>query len=257
MTEQSKAVRPSQVTMAGWVALVGSVLMVLTLFDSVSRLQTVEFRDSIDEFLSTPPGNGLGLEIGQAQEILRGLMLFSGAAAAAATVLAIYVLQRHNAARIGFTIAAVAIMLTAPVSGGFLPIMIAFSAIMLWTRPARDWFAGVPTTRSGARLDDQGGRSARFAAHQAGHRVEGNFLSSENHPRDEQPDNAGNAPGANGPGEGDQTAPWPRMPDESHDRPLPPPSQGFGTAPAQGQPQAQGGGGEQQPQPSPGQQGGP
>lgn len=228
MTEQSKGARPSQVTMAGWVALIGSVLLVLTLFDSVSRLRTVEFRDTIDEFLSTPPGNGLGLDIPQVVEILRLLMFFSGAAAAAATVLAIYVLQRNNAARVGYTIAAVAIMLTAPVSGGFLPVMIAFAAIMLWTKPARDWFAGVPASSS----DESSGAHNSFAAHQSRPRVEGSLLSSENNPPQERPDNGG-------------TQPWPRMPDDTSGRPVPPPTQGYGTPSSQGEPG------------QPGQQGGP
>jgi hypothetical protein len=253
MTEKTKSARPSQVTMAGWVALVGSALLVVTLFDAVARLRTVEFRDTIEEFLSTPPGSGLGLDLPQVLEILRGLMFFSGAMAAAAVVLAIYVLQRNNAARVGYTIAAVAIMLTAPVSGGFLPVMIAFAAIMLWTKPARDWFAGVPVSQAGSAAP---GSTGPFAAHHPRPRVEGHLLSSENQPPDERPEGA--APESGGPAN-DETAPWPRMPGDTTDRPLPPPTQGFGTPQAQGgpgAPQAQGGPADQQ-QPGPPQQGQP
>src|SRR3989337_1881801 len=142
MSERSAPPRPSQVTMAGWVAALASGFTVLTLFESMSQIRSVEVRDSIDEFLSTPPGNGLGLDAGQVVEILRGLMMFSGAAAAAALVLAVYVLQRHRAARVGYTIAALAVMITAPGSGGFLPVLVGFAAFMLWTKPARDWFDG-------------------------------------------------------------------------------------------------------------------
>ncbi|HSJ18971.1 MAG TPA: hypothetical protein VK964_00190 [Nocardioidaceae bacterium] len=244
MTEQSKGTRPSQVTMAGWIAVIGSVLMVMTLFDSVSKLRTVEFRDSIDEFLSTPPGSGLGLEIAQVQEILRVLMLLSGAAAAAAMVFAIYVLQRHNAARIGFTVAAVAIMITAPVSGGFLPVMIAFSAIMLWTKPARDWFAGRPASSG----KERGSRESEwgFAPQSARHRVEGSVVSSDNHPSQEQPEVPGPEAGAGGPDESGGTQPWPRMPEDSPDRPVPPPTQGYGSGSSSGpQPDPSGSGQEQ------------
>ena len=213
--------------MAGWVAIIGSALMVLTLFDSVGRLRSLEFRNSVDEFLSTPPGSGLGLEIGQVVEIMRYLMFFSGAAAAAATVLAIYVLQRNNAARIGFTIAAVGIMLTAPVSGGFLPVMIAFSAILLWSRPARDWFAGRPVTQTGPF-----GRRPR---------VEGSkTVSSENNPPERD---YGQDPG------------WPRMPEDSSGRPVPPPTHGYGAP--QGQQQGQQPQGQQGQSEAPGQQGAP
>ena len=144
MTEPKAGARPSQVTMAAGTAAVGSALLVLTLFDSISRLRSVEMRESITEFLSSPPGSGLGLSVTDAVDLLRAGMLFTGAVAAAAVVLAVYVLQRHNAARICFTVAAALLLLTAPIAGGVLPILVAFSAVMLWTRPARDWFAGRP-----------------------------------------------------------------------------------------------------------------
>jgi len=141
--------------MAGWVAVIGSALLVLTLFESMSQLRSIEMRETIEEFLSSPPGNGLGLTVAGTVEIVRGLMLVNGAAAAAAMVLGIYVLQRHRGARLGFTVAAMAIMLTAPVSGGFLPVLIAFAALMLWTGPARDWFSGGPSTAAPAAVSDQ------------------------------------------------------------------------------------------------------
>ena len=236
MSEPKPSARPSQVTMAGWIAAAGSALLVLTVLDAMSRLRSVEMRDSIDEFLARPPGNGLGLESGQVVELLRWMMMFSGAASAAATVLAIYVLQGHRAARIGFTVLAVLIVLTSPVSGGVLPMMIAFAAVMLWTRPARDWFSGTVST------------PAQKPPKKSDQQKEGTVVSSDR-------------PGEN-------PAPqWPRMPDESADRPAPPPTQGFGspqqpeqqpaaaTAPAgqYGQPGQQG----QPPYGQPGQQGQP
>ncbi len=215
--------------MAAWVAVVGSALLVLTLFDSMSQIRSVEVRESIEEFLATPPGSGLGLDIAQVVEILRVLMLFTGAAAAIALVLAIYVLQRNNAARIGFTVAAVAIMLTAPLGGGFLPIMIGFAAMLLWTKPARDWFNGTPTP-------------------EPPRQKEGTALSSD------RPNDTGD----------DRGGQWPRMP-EGSDRPLPPPTEGFGTSnqppsaptygqPSSGQPSGQQASSGQQP---PGEQGPP
>ncbi|HEX6246779.1 MAG TPA: hypothetical protein VFZ64_02810 [Nocardioidaceae bacterium] len=240
MTEQSKENRPSQVTMAGWVAAVASALTVMMLFESVGRLQTVEFRDNIEDLLATPPYDGLGLEFAQVVEFFRGAMLLAGAAAAAALVLAVFVLKRHNAARIGFTVAAVVLVLTAPFTGGFLPILIAIAATWLWSRPARDWFAGRPVTQPAGwpRSRRADGRDTTPAAHQDRHRVEGNIVSSENRPPQDEP-------GA--------TPEWPRMPEDSSDRPLPPPSQGYGSAPAPQQGQA--GPGEQPGEP--GQQGAP
>jgi hypothetical protein len=198
--------------MAGWVAAVACALLVMTLFESISQVRSIEVREGIEEFLSTPPGNGLGLTVAGAIEILRALMLFTGAVAAAATVLAIYVLQRHQAARIGFTIAAGTIMLMAPVSGGFLPVMIAFSAIMLWTRPARDWFAGSTSS--------QPSKNQRGVA------------MSEKSSEDRRPSEDGRG--------GQDNAPeWPRMPNSNSpsERPAPPPTEGFGTPAPPSQPQ--------------------
>lgn len=240
MTDKSESARPSQVTMAAWVALVASVLLVLAVFEGVSLLHTVDLREAVEKFLSTPPGNGLGLDVPGLVELLRGLLLLSGAAGAAAAVFAAFVLQRNNAARVGFTVAAVVILLTAPASGEFLPVMssagllmvmIAFSAILLWTKPARDWFAGLPVRPAGA--TDGSGNDPYTLPHTRP-RLEGHLLSSENRPPQEEP-------------EGQETAPWPKMPDETSDRPVPPPTQGFGTPPGQSAPS----GGQQPPPPGP------
>jgi len=55
------------------------------------------------------------------------------------------VLQRHAAARVVLTVAAVPVVLTAPFSGGVLALAIGAATVALWSRPARDWFAGRPT----------------------------------------------------------------------------------------------------------------
>lgn len=190
MSEKSTGARPSQVTVAGWVAVTGSALLVMTLLDSAGRLRSVEFRDAVEEFLATPVGGGLGLEVGQIVDIVRVLTMVSGAAAAAALVLAVFVLQRHRGARIGYTVAAVIVMVTAPASGSLFPVMLAFAAMMLWTKPARDWFAGVPVT-----------------AADPSHRHSETHVTQDSS-RPDRPD--------------------PHMPEDSGARPVPPPTEGFG-----------------------------
>lgn len=170
--------RPSQVTLAGWVAVVGSVLILLSVFDTVGQLRTVAFRDEVADFLATPPGNGLGLDTPQVVELLRWTMFLNAAAAAAAAVFGIFVLQGHRAARIGFTVTAVLIVLTGPVAGGLLPVLLAVAAGWLWARPSREWFAGrdpAAATRPASRPDWQASSTSRP-------RVEGIHVSS--HPDD-------------------------------------------------------------------------
>ncbi len=142
MSEQKPLARPRQVTTAGVMGVVGSALVVLSLFDALQRLRSVEMREAVDEFLAEPPGEGLGVSTGWAIDVLHGLVLFSGALAAVAAVLAIYVFQRHQAARIGFSIVAALLLITSPFSSGAMAMIVAFAAVMLWGQPARDWFAG-------------------------------------------------------------------------------------------------------------------
>ena len=142
MSAQKVTSRPRQVTTAGVLGVVGSVLLVLSLFDAVQRVRSVEMRSSVEEFLSEPPGNGLGVSADWVLQALHVMVLLNGALAAVTAVLAIYVIQRHHAARIGFTVAAALMLLTAPLSGGVMAMLVAFAATMLWGQPARDWFAG-------------------------------------------------------------------------------------------------------------------
>jgi hypothetical protein len=227
MSESKTPARPSQVTLAGWAAVIGSALVVLTLFDSISQIRSIEMRESIQEFLTTSPGSGLGLDTAQVLEILRGLMLFAGAAAAAATVLAVYVLQRNNGARVGLTVAAVAIMATAPFTGSPFAVLVAAATMMLWTRPARDWFAGRTPAQAAAALEQRGTN-----------------VSTSEHP----PTGQGPSAGPSGSTE------WPRMSDQSSDRPQPPPTEGFGAPPPPSQSGAPASPQGQQPGPSYGQE---
>ncbi|MGZ4503497.1 MAG: hypothetical protein ACXVW3_06370 [Nocardioidaceae bacterium] len=142
MSEQSAPARPVQVTAAGAAAIAGSVLLVVALFEAMGQVRSSETRDAVQEFLTGAGGSGLGLSAGGLLALLRAAVLFNGAVAAASAVLGVFVLLRHNAARILLTVAAVLMLFTAPLAGGVLPFVVAFAASTLWSRPARDWFAG-------------------------------------------------------------------------------------------------------------------
>jgi hypothetical protein len=149
MSEAKSLARPRQVTTAGVMGVVGSALIVVSLFDALQRLRSVEMRQAVDTFLAEPPGDGLGVSTAEALDLLHGLVLLNGALAAAAAVLAVYVFQRHHAARIGFSIVAGLLLLASPFSGGVTAMVVGFAAVMLWSRPARDWFAGRPAAPVG------------------------------------------------------------------------------------------------------------
>ena len=93
-------------------------------------------------FLGTPPGDGLGLSADAVIDLLRTVVLVSGALAAAGVVLAIFALQRHRGARVGLGVAAVLMLFSATFVSGILPLVVAVAAAMLWGREARDWYDG-------------------------------------------------------------------------------------------------------------------
>jgi hypothetical protein len=136
--------RPRQVTIAGVMATAACLLLVVSLFDSMAMVRSADVRERIADQLSRPPGNGLGLDVAAVVEMLRALVLVSGALAAAGAVLSIFVLQRHKGARVGLSVIAVLMLFSASFVSGLLPILVAVAASMLWGREARDWFAGRP-----------------------------------------------------------------------------------------------------------------
>src|SRR3954451_1034286 len=146
MSDQRTA-RPRQVTLAAGLAITGSLLLVVMLYEAMGASYTADTRESVAAFLATPLVSGLGLTVGQAIRIMRGLTLFNGALAAVGAVLGGYVLARHVGARIGLTIVAAVLVISATSTGGLLPFVIALGAAMLWTKPARDWFAGREPSR--------------------------------------------------------------------------------------------------------------
>lgn len=142
--DQPTATRPPQVTVAGWVTVLGSFFLVTGMFDAIGRLRSIESRESVAESLSRPPLDGLGLDVSGALEVLHVIFLIAGALGAAACVLGWFVLQRHTQARLALSVVAVPLFFSGFFSGSIAATLVAVSAMLLWSGPARDWFAGRP-----------------------------------------------------------------------------------------------------------------
>lgn len=142
MSSPEGSARPSQVTAAGWGIAIAALLLVVSVYDAMANLQSVDMREEITRAVTTGSVKDLGLSVDDAIAIMRWCLFVSGFAAVAAGILGVFVLQRNKGARIGLTVAAVPIVLTAPIAGSFLGMFIAAGTTILWTRPARDWFAG-------------------------------------------------------------------------------------------------------------------
>jgi hypothetical protein len=156
--------RPRQVTMAGWMIIGGSILVVATVFETVTNLHTIETRQAVSEFISQPPGEGLGLDVPGALLVLRTVSMVAAGCAAVAAVLGFHVLRRHRGARLGVTVLAVPLFLTGLVTGGFLSSVVAASSLLLWLEPSRNWFDGVRPPTAPQRAHDDRPMSAPQAS---------------------------------------------------------------------------------------------
>lgn len=129
--------------MGGIMASVASVILVLSAADTLRRVRTPDMRRDIEDALSEPPADALGISVAQVVDLLRVLSYVSAVLAGVALVLAIFAMQRHNGARIGFTVLAGLLLAALPVAG-LMPFFLVVAAFLLWSRPARAWFSGEP-----------------------------------------------------------------------------------------------------------------
>lgn len=149
MSDSDAPVRPPQVSLAAWSMIIGGVFGVIGAFDQMGKLRSVETRERLTELVDSATMKELGVSVEGMQTLTHIALLLTGGIAAAATILGVYVLQRHHGARIAITILAVPLFLAAPLGGGFWAAVICMAALFLWTTPARAWFAGRPVALAG------------------------------------------------------------------------------------------------------------
>ncbi|WP_300463221.1 hypothetical protein, partial [uncultured Nocardioides sp.] len=136
--------RPRQVTMAGWVTILGSVLVILSVFAQIGSLDSLDTRRGIEELLANPPLDALDLEVTSVLDVVRLLATVTGALAAATAILGWQVMQRSRSARLALTVLAVPLFLLGFVTGGFATSLVAAAAVILWLQPSRAWVNGDP-----------------------------------------------------------------------------------------------------------------
>ncbi len=145
--------------MAGWFVVGGSIFLLLSAFDTITTLNTLDARDGGVLKLLTAP-EGVNLDLGTAITTARVLLTVGAVCAAAAAVLGFFVLQRNQGARIVLSVLAVPILFTGLLTGGVIGALVAAATVMLWSGPARDWFAGRPVRDVGRpERSDKSGKS--------------------------------------------------------------------------------------------------
>ena len=94
-------------TLAAWLIMVGSAIVVAMVFDRVGGLHTLETRDSVERFLAEPPGSDLGIGVDGVITLLRVVSMVTAGCATAAAILGYQVLRRSRSARLALTVLAV------------------------------------------------------------------------------------------------------------------------------------------------------
>jgi hypothetical protein len=133
--------RPPQVTLASSIVMFASLMVLLAAWEQVSTLGSLETQEAIRGFLGEAPFSSLDLDVTGATEALRIACMVAAAAACATGVLGWYVRKPDRSARLALTVFAVPVFVTGLAAGGLAGSFVAAGAVMLWTAPAREWFA--------------------------------------------------------------------------------------------------------------------
>lgn len=139
--------RPREVTFGGTQAIVGGALATTLLIATAQQLYSSEMQDVLVQALDDPRASQVGLTIENARTMAKYAIMVMGVLSVSSLVLGIFVLRRHRASRVALTVlgSLVALMmLLAGPSGWLVTVYIAASLAMLWSGPARAWFAGAP-----------------------------------------------------------------------------------------------------------------
>ncbi|KAA1427588.1 hypothetical protein [Nocardioides antri] len=138
------APRPGQATFAAWLIIGGSVILVLTAWQRISTLHTLEAQEELQRVLSEPPLSGTGVGLEGLKTTIRVLCMVAAAAATASAILGVQALQKSTSARLALTLLAPLVLVGGFATRGFFAPLVVAGVAMLWLRPTRDWFAGRP-----------------------------------------------------------------------------------------------------------------
>lgn len=136
--------RPRQVTLAGMQAIVGSVLALVAFVATMQQINSSAMTDVLRDVLDAPQAAQLGLTLESLRTLMKYTIMVLAVVSATTLVLGFYVLRRHRAARIVLSVVGVLVVLVTVVAGptGWaVTLYVGVSVGLLWSGPARAWFA--------------------------------------------------------------------------------------------------------------------
>ncbi len=133
--------RPPQVTLASGIIMFSSLIVLVSAWERISTLRSLETQEGIRDFIAEAPFSSLGLDAAGASDLLRIAALVAAVCACGTAILGWYVRKPDRSARLGLSIFAVPVFVTGLAAGGLAGSFVAAGAAMLWVMPAREWFA--------------------------------------------------------------------------------------------------------------------
>ncbi|MBC2931752.1 hypothetical protein [Nocardioides sp. zg-1228] len=154
--------RPPQVSLASGIVMFSSLMVLLTAWERVTSLRSLETQEAIRDVLADAPFSSLGLTVPATTELLRISCMVAAACACATAILGWYVRRPDRSARLSLTLFAIPVFVTGIPAGGLAGSFVAAGAAMLWMQPAREWFAtGRWTPPEPVKAKERGGDDAR------------------------------------------------------------------------------------------------
>jgi hypothetical protein len=133
--------RPAQVTVAVGIAMVGSVFVVLAVWDRITGLHSLDTRDSLNSVLAAPIFKDSGWTVAELRTVLKGIAMVAAACATAIAVLGVSTLRRSRPARLAMTVLAVPMFVAGLFADGIFSSGVTAAVATLWFGQSRMWFA--------------------------------------------------------------------------------------------------------------------
>jgi hypothetical protein len=136
--------RPWEVTVGATQAVIGSAVTVVAVLTLAGQLGSSAMRESLSQIVADPRFASLNLTLADARSLVWYTLMALGVVSVTSLVLAVFVLLRHRVSRIILTAlgGVVALLsLFAGVGGWAVAVYVGVSVGLLWSRPARAWFA--------------------------------------------------------------------------------------------------------------------
>jgi hypothetical protein len=154
--------RPRQVTFGATLAVTGGLVLLFALVDLMTRLESLEVTQGLRDGLRSLRLTG-DVSVDQARDVMRYAIMVLAVFCAASVVFGIFTLMRDRVARVALT-AVIGTIGVISLFGGpatwLISVYVGVSVGLLWSRSAREWFAGTYTPGASGRPSDQTGHRA-------------------------------------------------------------------------------------------------